>query len=310
MRILLTGASSIAGKHIGGKLSAAGLDVITVSRRDGAAKAAADLTREDDLRSLPDWDAVVHCAGLTPRRAGSWAEFYAANVSMTRLLATAAARREARFFVLISTYGRLRGVEPSTYRDYVVSKKLAERSLRGLSTTCPVWILRAATLYGEHDRGTVYQLIRAVADTRVAIASTSARKCLLYAGSLADVVLAEIAGEKLPPYRKEPIADGRSYSLDEIVRMVQEILGRQLAQLSIPIEFIRACEKASRFAAARMGSVRAAKLADRLSLVSRDVPCLAENALDRHTTARVPLREGLEREVSWLRDAQLLTRSA
>src|SRR5205085_2050904 len=103
----------------------------------------------------------------------------------------------------------------SATRLYVLSKYLAERRIREIIRgTVPGLSLRAAALYGEYDAGSMFHLIQAIARGRFVFpARGDVVKCLLYAGSLGDVVAHEIASGTVTEWRARFVADRPQYLL-------------------------------------------------------------------------------------------------
>src|SRR5262249_35129288 len=142
---------------------------IRIRRQAAEGWHVADLTSDSDVAHLPSFSAVVHCAGLTPRSTDlSWSSFVSMNVDVTRRLVQAAIDRGARRFVFISTLGRShRSRQTRVGRCYVASKHMAEReAVRVARGRMAVWSIRAASMYGEGDRGSMARLIKAVARRR------------------------------------------------------------------------------------------------------------------------------------------------
>ena len=298
-RVLVTGASGIAGAHVATALEARGHAVVLVSREPRHGWAVADLASASEVRGLPPFDAVVHCAALTPRSGVRDPEAYrAANVTSTRLLAEEAVRRGARRFVYLSTMGRAEQQDERAGALYVESKREAERVLMTtIADRLPVWIVRAASLYGEHDRGSMARLIRAVASGRfVALGSLSHRKCLLYAGSLAALVAAEIEQRDT---RNEAAHDTRTYRFAEVLAAVETAVRRRAPRLGLPDALAGRLIGSAHAVVERTGPVRLARLLAAASVAMRDVPCEDPNAIERVERA-VELEEGVRREVAWL----------
>jgi len=306
MPILITGSTGIAGRHIAAALEKRGVPTIRVARRPGEGGHSADLTEPRSVESIANFSGVVHCAGLTPRLAtATWADFYGVNVVGSTLLATESVRRGAGFFLYISTGGRLGRHRSATgvTRLYVISKYLAERRIRQiLRGQVPALSLRAASLYGEYDNGSMSRLIRAIARGRFLLPVRGAvPKCLLYAGTLGAVVSEEIASGPVHAWRARGIADLRSYDLAQVVAAVERAIGRRIPRLPVSPQVvslgIEASESLSRL-------FRYRQLVD-LSLAARTaltpVRCSQDNLLKEHPGAWVELEEGVRREAEWMR---------
>lgn len=162
MRILFTGATSLAGSAFFSRLRERGHDATGISRwAAGPGLRRADL--EAPVPALPDadFDALVHFAAFVPRRESEslWPECFARNVeSMGRLLAWADGR--VRRVVLASScavYGTRKVYTPTDERHplrpdtaYALSKyaqeELAEAFCR--SRRLPLVVLRLGYVYG------------------------------------------------------------------------------------------------------------------------------------------------------------------
>jgi nucleoside-diphosphate-sugar epimerase len=302
-RVLITGASGIAGRHLTERLRREGFDVTALYHRDPpAGSLAVDLRDSTQVDRLPAVDVIVHCAGLTPRRAWTFADFHTANTHATKLLLAHASRGGATSFVQVSTMGRLQDHRPGTAgRAYVVTKWLAERAARRAARSgLSVWILRSAAMYGEYDRGSMARLITAIRARRFALLGSGAqRKCLLYAGSLAAAITDELVGD-LAPHRTESIADLTSPTMREVVEAIEFATQIKTWRIRIPDRSLPALVEAAQRVAELTRYAPARSAADGLAAAIREVRCQPGNALARHVEDAVSIQEGLRREVRWL----------
>ena len=303
--ILVTGDTGIAGRHIADVLRARGYAIVAGSRRTEPGRITLDITDPRSIDAIPDVRGIVHCAGLTPRVRGThWSDFERVNARGAELLAGAAVSRRASFFIYLSTGGRPgRRHATTTTRLYVISKYLGERrvrrrlrgSLAGLS-------IRASSLYGEHDRGSTSRLIRAVVAGRVVVPATgSVRKCLLYAGTLATVVGDIIGTNDFAPWRAVAAADLDTYDLAAIVGAIEAATGRRVARVPLPPGLLRAGAAVVERLAEVGGRRNLAELGYAARIALTSVPCPRDNLLRGYEHAIVPLREGIRREVEWMR---------
>jgi nucleoside-diphosphate-sugar epimerase len=304
MATIVTGASGIAGAHILGALRSAGLAAIPVSRLEQDGWVRADLTNEADVRGLPEFASVVHCAALTPRLGITDPKPYrAANIETTGLLAREAVRRGASTFVFLSTMGRTEQQDDAAGRHYIATKREAEQQLLEICQgRCSVWILRAASLYGEYDKGSMARLILMAGRGRsVGLGSMKQQKCVLYAGSLGDLVVAELVSPDPSRPTTETAHDVETHDFAAILAAVDQAIGRQTRHLPAPDSGLRAIHIALR-ALASVTHIRALRnLATVAGVALRDVPCEGPNALERRQGDYVGLQEGVRREVEWLR---------
>jgi hypothetical protein len=165
-----------------------------------------------------------------------------------------------------------------------------------------VWILRAASLYGEYDRGSMARLILLAGRGRsMGIGSMTQQKCVLYAGSLGDLVAAELASPDTSRPTTETAHDIETHEFAAILAAVDQALGRQTRHVPAPDSALRAVHVALRVLASAT-RVRALRdLAAIAGVALRDVPCEGPNALERRRSDYVGLQEGVRREVEWLR---------
>jgi nucleoside-diphosphate-sugar epimerase len=304
MATMVTGASGIAGAHILGALRSEGLVATPVSRSAQNGWVQADLTNEADIRRLPAFNAVVHCAALTPRLGITDPKAYrAANIETTGLLAREAVRRGASTFVFVSTMGRPEQQDDAAGRYYVATKREAEQQLLEICQgRCSVWILRAASLYGEYDTGSMARLILMAGRGRsMGLGSMKQQKCVLYAGSLGDLVAAELASPDPSRPTTETAHDVETYDFAAILAAVDQALGRQTRHLPAPDSALRAAHLALRVVASATHLRALRNLATFAGVALRDVPCEGPNALGRRQGDYVGLQEGVRREVDWLR---------
>jgi nucleoside-diphosphate-sugar epimerase len=307
---LVTGATGIAGRHVVDALEKRGLPVLRVSRRSDPNGYSVDVSDPVGVAGLPDFGGVVHCAGLTPRGGPmSWNEFHRTNVVGSMVLAAEAAKRGALFFVYISTAGRLgRHRRASAARLYVVSKYLAERRIRQvLRPQVPALSVRAASLYGEYDSGSMSRLIRAVAMGRFVLPVGGAvPKCLLYAGTLARVVTEEIASQSVSGWRARRIADLRAYTLAEVVGAVESAVNRRARRIAISPHVMSLGIGSAEFVARLSQARPLLSLLESAKTALTPVPCPEDNLLHEHPGKHIDLSDGVHREVEWLRANRLL----
>jgi len=299
--VLVTGGTGLAGRHVIAALERRGLETLRIARHAAPGWHVADLTDPDAVDRLPAFSAVVHCAGLTPRRSDlAWDAFEQLNVSATHRLAQAALRRGVRRFVVVSTLGRAsRGHQTAVGRRYVVSKHLAERAARDIGRGgLDVWIIRAASMYGEGDRGSMARLIRAIAARRFILpGGGDQRKCLCYAGSLGEAIAGELAGDGWPAFRRESAYDPEQPRLRDLVRIIERATGGRAVRVPAPGALVAVA--AAIGARAPSSAIREAALG--MTIALRDVRCDGANLLVRRQEPPLPLAQAIEREVEWLR---------
>lgn len=307
-RVVVTGAAGLVGYHVAEQLTRSGATVIRTARARADGMIPLDVTAPASIAALPAFDVIVNCAGLTPNTRATWAQYAAVNVDGVDALAHEALRRGAAF-VQISTMGRLRGPHARGRNHYVVSKRLAERRLRSRAVAgLRVWVLRGAAMYGEHDRGNMSRLIRAIAQRRFLYPGGHQRKCFLYAGTLGEAIATGLASGALwdRPYRAEYVSHGYAVTFDDLVRSIERLTGGRGWRLPVPAPVADAA-LLNAMRVARVAHLRpVVDLATKARIALANVECAAPNALERLGIDPLPLEEGLRREVDWLRAARRL----
>lgn len=163
MRIIFTGATSLAGRQLWLRLREEGHDVVAVSRRDVPGALRVDLESARLTEELPagDFDALVSFASYVPldERASDWAECYARNVRPFGRLLHWAAGRVGRVLHASScaVYGAEKVYVPTDEEHpvrpdtaYALSKYAQEQLLSAFARSegVPAVMLRLGYVYG------------------------------------------------------------------------------------------------------------------------------------------------------------------
>jgi GlcNAc-P-P-Und epimerase len=313
--VLVTGGTGFLGRAILTELTRAGYDAWGLQRTlvTGEGRTVAGDVRDPAVvaGALRGMETVVHAAGLAHVfHSASDAAFNEVNAGGTETVARAAVAAGVRHFVLVSSvavYGgdAAGGREDAPSRPvgaYAVSKAEAERrAIATLRTSAArLTILRLATLYGEGDRGNVQRLLRLIARGRfVWIGSGSNQKSLVHVEDAAractlplsrDGEAIEIYNVSMPPVTMRAVVDGLAQALDCRIRSWHVPGGVALT------------------AAAALHA-----LAPRRGLIVRDAlrkwlssDVYPGDAFGRRFDfdARVPLVEGLRRQVRWWQECR------
>jgi nucleoside-diphosphate-sugar epimerase len=180
VRVLVTGASSLLGRHVAGLLAERGDDVTCFQRsasHTGLRDVRGDVRDEEALcDAAADQDALIHLAALVAPRS-SWAEAYGVNVTGTRnaLRAAQACQRLVHVstpsvaFASAPAVGA--GVGPATYtgRDvYARSKALGERVVLESPVDATV-VVRPHLVWGPGDTQLVGRIVDRGRQGRLAV---------------------------------------------------------------------------------------------------------------------------------------------
>ena len=190
MKILITGASSLAASRLVPLLIEEGHDITTTSRRHVASPRhiACDLAISAD--ALPDetFDSILHFAAYVPHneRASTWEECAPANIGGTIHLLRWAERRAKRFLLASS----LAVYDPST--NYAITKFAQEQLLAAFCVprSIPLTILRLGYVYGPGIAETraVMKLLQSVRDGRpIRLTAPSASLHLIHTDDVAHI---------------------------------------------------------------------------------------------------------------------------
>lgn len=235
---IVTGAGGFLGKRLAERLGRDGFDVLALDRTHG------DISEEGMWQELPAARTLFHLAGRTfvP---DSWTQapsFMAANVLGTQHALNWCKRHKAKLvFASAYVYGvpeRLPIEESDPVRPnnpYALSKHVAEQLCEFAATheQIPVVVLRLFNIYGAGQRPdflipTLLNRIRAKQD--IEVMDLSPRRDYVFVD---DVLSAFTKAMDVPDgYHCINIGSGRSYSVQEIIDILQEAAGTALPVVS------------------------------------------------------------------------------
>ena len=235
--IIVTGAAGFIGRALCKRLSADGRDVLAVSRSDG------DVADSGLWDRLPPARVLVHLAARS-YVPDSWhvpSQFVSENVAGTQL-ALGWCRRHGVRMVFSSAYVYgipadlpIRETDPvQPNNPYALSKHLGEQCCEFASRFwgVDVTILRVFNVFGTGQRKAflIPTLLSQLAGDTIRVMDLRPRRDYLY---LPDVVDAYVRALDAPSgLLKVNIGSGMSYSVAEIVAMLQAAAGTHLPVLS------------------------------------------------------------------------------
>lgn len=316
--VLLTGATGFVGSHAAEAFARDGLRLRALVRSYARARPLEALGARLVQGSLEDRlaldaacngvETVVHLAALTHARSAD--EYEDANVAGTRRLIDAAVAAGARRFVYLSSLAACgpavdgRAVErddtPQPLTEYGRSKLAAERVCLQAADRIDVVILRAPAVYGPRDPDLLHFFRLARRGVIPVPTGPPRRLQLVHVTDLARaLVLAARARTTTGVYH---IAEPRSYTWEEVGRLVGDAVGRRVRVVRVPAALIAGLAAVSE---------TAARVAGRSSIFNRDKAreLLAPGWLCETEAARaalgyetdIPLAEGLRRTAQWYR---------
>lgn len=250
MNILVTGGSGFIGSVLVGMLRDAGHTVRILDIAPSASHA--DITSIGDVRDYATLDAacagmnaVVHLAAEHADNVEPRSLYYEVNVDGARNLARACdahAIATVIFTSSVAVYGLNAGVaveesEPAPFNDYGISKYAAEKVLvdwQAAGSGKELVIIRPSVVFGENNRGNVYNLIAAINNKRfLMVGPGSNYKSMSYVQNIAGFVMHTLehrkAGAAVFNYADEPDLTAR-----QIVDTIHDALGRARPRISLP----------------------------------------------------------------------------
>jgi nucleoside-diphosphate-sugar epimerase len=238
VNVLVTGARGFVGRALCDALHRRGDTVRTADRDDPGALDV--VTEERWSAALSDIEVVVHLAGrahvLQNTRSDSAAEFRRVNVDATLRLAMAAAKRQVRRFVFVSSIGVLGSEsgsrpfseesQPAPVELYAVSKYEAELQLREVERDLgmEVVIVRPPLVYGPYVKGNFLRLLRLVrSGLPLPFAGVRNARSFIGVRNLSDLLIC-CAEQSLNGHRVFVAADGHDVSTPELLRLLAKTM--------------------------------------------------------------------------------------
>ena len=210
---------------------------------------------KDPTALVQGMDAVVHLAArvhvMSDTAANPLAENRRLNTQATLTLARAAMAAGSRHFVFMSTIkvnGESTVDRPFTEADapqpqdpYAMSKFEAEQGLAALAAggSMGVTTLRPPLVYGVGVMGNFASLVQAIRKgLPLPLGAVRNRRSLVYAGNLADSVLAALQ-QPAPGARTYLVSDGEDLSTPELIRAIAAAMDRNARLVPLPPALLR-----------------------------------------------------------------------
>lgn len=237
MKVLVTGASGFIGKHLVAELRNSEFEAIEANRASG------DISAVSTWSNFSRADAVVHLAASTfvP---DSWKDpggFLRVNLQGTAC-ALDYCRQNNALFIYMSSYlygnpGELPLAETARLvapNPYALSKKLSEEVCKFYADEygVKVTIFRPFNVYGpgQSSRFLIPSILgQAASGIRIRVGDLRPRRDYIFVEDLVDAVIKAIRSASA--YNVFNLGTGTSYSVSELIALVQDVMGT-----SLPVE--------------------------------------------------------------------------
>ncbi|MBM9577289.1 NAD(P)-dependent oxidoreductase [Leptospira sp. 201903070] len=240
--VLLTGASGFIGKALVQNLQNRNLQYFALDRKAG------DIANPETWINLPKARTVVHLAGNTfvPE---SWKNTYLfinSNVMGTQNALDYAESQQAQFvFISAYLYGRvnklpiseLDSVSPNN--PYALSKYLAEQLCKFYAEykNLNVRVLRLFNVYGpgQKEYFLIPSIIKQILEkNEIRVLDLKPKRDYVFLRDVVDAIVS--ACEPLDGFQIFNIGSGRSYSVEEVIGIIQKIANTSLPIVSNLVE--------------------------------------------------------------------------
>ena len=217
------------------------------SRRFPDETTIADIRELEILRRSITGDVIVHLAAVHRDDVRDPSLYASTNVEGTRNICTVAAERGIDRIVFASTVAVYGFAEPGTgedgeinpFNEYGRTKYAAEEVLNAWrdadQDTRSLVIIRPTVVFGEGNRGNVYNLLNQIASGKfVMIGSGKNRKSMAYVGNVAAFFLQAANSMKSGVFN---YVDEPNFDMNSLVTMVRsELSGKTGVGLRLPYE--------------------------------------------------------------------------
>lgn len=250
-RVVIVGGSGFVGTRLITLLKETGrYDLLNVDIAES--QTHPDITQKGDVRRLFDMleafrgvDTVILLAAQHRDDVRPTSLYYETNVNGMRNVLKAMSQQNVRrliFFSSVAVYGLNKphpdeDADPDPANEYGRSKWQAEKVLRqwhGRHPEKSVTVVRPTVIFGEGNRGNVYNLLRQIQSGRFMMVGNGKNpKSMVYVGNVAAFVR-HILQKDEPGHRIYNYADKPDYDMNALVRLTGETLGKHIPSMHVP----------------------------------------------------------------------------
>ncbi len=252
MKIILIGGSGFVGTQLIDRLlETSGVEVLNIDKNNSSKYP--ELTR---IGNVMDWqtlahhakggDVVVLLAAEHRDDVSPISLYYDINVEGMRNTLRAMEENGIKRLIFTSSvavYGLDKdspnedtAIDP--FNDYGKSKWQAEQVLHVWHRNHPDWninIIRPTVIFGEGNRGNVYNLLKQIASGRfMMIGKGNNKKSMSYIGNIVAFICFLIAEKKQEGYEVYNYVDKPDFTTNDLVHHTGQILGKKIPTIRIP----------------------------------------------------------------------------
>lgn len=209
-----------------------------MSRRHRQLTILADVRSPEQLAQIPHGAALVNLAAEHRDDVRPRSLYHDVNVQGAENICQVARQRDVRTIVFTSSVAVYGFAELGTdeqgaiapFNDYGMTKYEAEKVLRAWQAEAPaertLVIIRPTVIFGENNRGNVYNLLRQIASGKfVMVGSGENRKSMAYVENVAAFI--EFSLREMPPgVHCFNYIDKPDFTMNALVAKVKGLLGR------------------------------------------------------------------------------------
>ena len=251
MKITIIGASGFVGSRLIELLRQTNYEILNIDKQQSPfypeITTIANVLDKDKITSLlSKTDTVILLAAEHKDNVVPTSLYYDVNVEGTRNVLNAMDKNEVRSIIYVSTvaiYG-LNKINPTEehpadpFNHYGKSKWQAEEVLREWyskdSQNRSLTIIRPTVIFGERNRGNVYNLLKQIASGKFLMVGKGRNyKSMAYVGNVVDFIKFNIEKNK-PGYQVFNYIDKPDLSMNELVAQVEKSLNKKIPSTHYP----------------------------------------------------------------------------
>ncbi len=242
MKIAITGGSGFIATRLIEELKSAGHEITII---DIVHDTPIDILHQDKLNAAcAGCDAIYHLAAAHRDDVFPRSEYYEVNGVGTENVTKAAQANNIKKIIFTSTVAVYamdsnhadETHTPHPFNDYGKSKLEAEENLKkwaAISNDHAATIIRPVVVFGENNRGNVYNLIRQISGGKfLMIGSGQNKKSMAYVGNVAAFLVSRLSStENIELFN---YADNPDFKAKDLIGVIYKQLGKSLPKISLP----------------------------------------------------------------------------